>query len=124
MLYEVITIIKRSITGGRQLATYAELKALAGDKSISSLIDRNEDDYISLAELRLFNLNPDNKALRLQGMITPETVTHDFRTLENRWDCTFCHASGPSARVITSYSIHYTKLYDESRFEQALSRGS
>jgi len=46
----------------------------------------------------MFNLDTDNQPLRLQGMITPETVTHDFRTLDNRWDCTFCHATGPSAR--------------------------
>jgi len=84
--------------GGFSLASHAELKALAGDKSIPSLIDRNEDNYISLAELRMFNLDTDNQPLRLQGMITPETVTHDFRTLDNRWDCTFCHATGPSAR--------------------------
>jgi hypothetical protein len=71
---------------------------MAGDKSIESLIDRNEDNYISLAELRLFNLDPEITTLRLQGMITPETVTHDFRILENRWDCSFCHASGPTAR--------------------------
>jgi predicted CXXCH cytochrome family protein len=84
--------------GSFDVASYAELKALAGDKSIKSLIDRNEDNYISLAELRLFNSDPENKTLRLQGMITPETVTHDFRILENRWDCSFCHASGPAAR--------------------------
>jgi predicted CXXCH cytochrome family protein len=84
--------------GNFDLASYDELKALAGDKSITSLIDRNEDNYISLAELRLFNLGSENQTLRLQGMITPETVTHDFRILDNRWDCTFCHASGPAAR--------------------------
>jgi predicted CXXCH cytochrome family protein len=94
-------IIKReegSRFGDFNLASYAELKAMAGDKSIESLIDRNEDNYISLAELKLFNLNPEITTLRLQGMITPETVTHDFRILENRWDCSFCHASGPAAR--------------------------
>jgi hypothetical protein len=84
--------------GKFDLASYAELKALAGEKNIQSLIDRNEDNYISLAELRMFNLDSENKTLRLQGMITPETVTHDFRILENRWDCSFCHATGPSAR--------------------------
>jgi predicted CXXCH cytochrome family protein len=87
------------------LASHAELKALAGDRSIPSLIDRNEDNYISLAELRLFNLDPDNRTLRLHGMITPETVTHDFRILENRWDCTFCHASGPAARQVSFVAL-------------------
>jgi predicted CXXCH cytochrome family protein len=84
--------------GDFNLASYDELKQLAGDKKIDSLIDRNEDNYISLAELKLFNQDPDNTALRLQGMLTPETVTHDFRILENRWDCSFCHATGPTAR--------------------------
>jgi predicted CXXCH cytochrome family protein len=84
--------------GGVTPASHAELKELAGDKSIQSLIDTNEDNYISLAELRMFNRDRENTRLRLQGMITPETVTHDFRTLDNRWDCTFCHATGPAAR--------------------------
>ncbi len=79
------------------LASHAELLALVGGKKISSLIDRNGDDYISIAELRLFNSDPANRALRLHGMMTPETVTHDFITLDNRWDCTFCHATGPGA---------------------------
>lgn len=91
--------------GDFKLATYEELKKLAGDRNIQSLIDGNEDDYISLAELRLFNGNPDNHGLRLQGMITPEKVTHDFRTLDNRWDCSFCHASGPSARQTSFVSL-------------------
>jgi hypothetical protein len=78
-------------------ASYAELQGLAKGKHIETLIDGNEDNYISLAELRLFNLNPKN-TLRLQGMITPETVTHDFRLLANRRDCSFCHAAGPEAR--------------------------
>lgn len=83
--------------GQFSLASYAELQALAGDGKISGLIDRNGDDYISIAELRTFNRDPANRALRLHGMMTPETFTHDFVTLDNRWDCTFCHASGPGA---------------------------
>ncbi|NJC89406.1 MAG: cytochrome C [Desulfuromonas sp.] len=98
-------IIKRSLTGDRKLATFAELKEQAGGKSIQSLIDRNEDNYISLAELRMFNLDSENHTLRLQGMITPEKVTHDFRTLDNRWDCSFCHASGPAARQTSFVSL-------------------
>ena len=101
-------IIKRSdnlFSDGQRLATYAELKEQAAGKSVQSLIDRNEDNYISLAELRLFNLDPENKTLRLQGMITPEKVTHDFKTLDNRWDCSFCHASGPAARQTSFVSM-------------------
>ena len=76
-------------------AGYDELKRLAGGKDILSLIDTNGDNYISLEELRNFNRNPAYKGLHLQGMMTPETVTHSFQILDNRRDCTFCHASGP-----------------------------
>lgn len=101
-------ILKRDggvFSGSEQLASYAELKELAGDKDVQSLVDRNEDNYISLAELRMFNLDTENKTLRLHGMMTPETVTHDFRTLDNRWDCSFCHASGPDARQTSFVSL-------------------
>ncbi len=29
--------------------------------------------------------------------MAPQKVTHSFQILENRWDCSFCHASGPKA---------------------------
>jgi predicted CXXCH cytochrome family protein len=83
-------------------AGFDELTRIAGGKSILSLIDANGDNYISLAELRSFNTNPAYKGLHLQGMMTPETVTHSFQILDNRRDCTFCHASGPGA-MQTSY---------------------
>jgi predicted CXXCH cytochrome family protein len=76
---------------------FDELKRLAGGKDILSLIDTNNDHYISLTELRNFNSNPAYKGLHLQGMMTPETVTHSFQILDNRRDCSFCHASGPGA---------------------------
>jgi hypothetical protein len=38
-------------------------------------------------------------------MMTPETVTHDFRLLANRRDCSFCHASGPDARQTSFISL-------------------
>ncbi|GAB7026570.1 cytochrome c3 family protein [Geotalea toluenoxydans] len=78
-------------------ATFPELNKLAGGKDIRSLVDTNGDTYISLAELRLFNEKQDQRLFRLQGVMVPEKVTHDFQTLDNRWDCTFCHASGPRA---------------------------
>ena len=83
-------------------AGFGELTRLAGGKSILTLIDTNGDNYISLAELRSFNTNPAYKGLHLQGMMTPEKVTHSFQILDNRRDCTFCHASGPGA-MQTSY---------------------
>lgn len=99
-------IVKRDVGGGRygdfKTATYEELKKLAGEQDIRSLIDVNNDSYISLAELKLFNSSPGHDNVRLQGMMTPEKVTHNFQVLSNRWDCSFCHASGPEA-MQTSY---------------------
>jgi predicted CXXCH cytochrome family protein len=83
--------------GRQEVAGYDELKKLTHGKDIVSLVDTNGDNYVSLQELRNFNSNPSHKFLRLQGMMTPETVTHKFEILDNRRNCTFCHASGPGA---------------------------
>jgi len=88
--------------GRQELASYQELKKLAGDKDIVSLLDTNGDNYVSLEELRNFNKDSSHRFLRLQGMMTPEKVTHNFEILTNRRNCTFCHSSG-SARMQTSY---------------------
>jgi len=101
-------IIKRqseTLFGQFKLASYDELTALAGDKPIQELVDINADSYISLAELRMFNLDSEKKQLRLQGMMTPEVVHHDFRTQDDRWDCSFCHASGPGAMQVSYLSL-------------------
>ncbi len=88
---------------GFKMATYEELsRLLPGDRDLKSLIDRNGDGFISLKELRNFNGEARTKEMRLWGMMTPEVVTHSYQILENRWDCTFCHASGPQA-MQTSY---------------------
>ena len=88
--------------GKQELAGYNELKKLAGGGNILSLIDTNGDNYVSLQELRNFNSNAAHKYLRLQGMMTPEKVTHKFEILDNRRNCTFCHTSG-SAAMQTSF---------------------
>lgn len=101
-------IIKREENarfGRFELAGYNELKLLAPNGKIESLIDSNEDNYISLAELRLFNSDQERTGLRLQGMMTPETVTHNFQILANRRDCSFCHASGTAARQTSFLSL-------------------
>ncbi|MEJ2698648.1 MAG: cytochrome c3 family protein [Desulfuromonadales bacterium] len=78
-------------------AGYGELRTLAGSRGIQSLIDANGDGVVSLAELKQFNSQSGLHGLRLKGMLTPEVVTHSLQILDNRWDCTFCHASGPGA---------------------------
>ena len=83
--------------GKFDLASFSELQKLADGKDILSLVDTNGDNYVSLTELRNFNSDPAHGGLHLQGMMTPEKVTHSLQILANRRDCTFCHASGPGA---------------------------
>lgn len=78
-------------------ATYEELAALTTGTEISRVIDQNGDNLVSLQELRDFNHRLRGMNMRLWGMMTPEVVTHTYQILDNRWDCTFCHASGPRA---------------------------
>ncbi|WP_246037850.1 cytochrome c3 family protein [Geomonas terrae] len=88
--------------GKQEMASYDELKSLAGGVEIVALVDKNHDNYISIQELRNFNNDPAHKNLHLQGMMTPETVTHNFEILDNRRNCSFCHTSG-STVMQTSY---------------------
>ena len=95
----------------------AELNPINGD--VSRLIDKNGDRIISLKELRDFNYEVRKKDMRLWGMMMPEVATHSFQILENRWDCSFCHASGPKAMqksfmAFPDLSGGYTRLEVES----------
>jgi len=85
-----------------ELAPYKELKGLAGQGEIAELVDADGNGLVSLAELKRFNTSRQFRALRLRGMLTPEVVTHSLQILDNRWDCTFCHASG-SGTTQTSF---------------------
>ncbi len=86
-----------------KVATYEELARLVpAGKDIKSLVDKNGDGSISLQELRKFNIEARRKDMRLWGMMTPEVVTHSYQILDNRWDCSFCHAAGPKT-MQTSY---------------------
>jgi predicted CXXCH cytochrome family protein len=77
------------------LANFDDLKKMTGNENVQYLIDKNQDNYISLDELRAFNRNSANKELYLKAILTPVKPTHSFQTFDNRWDCTACHASGP-----------------------------
>lgn len=81
--------------GRQEQASYGDLQKLTAGRDILSLIDTNDDNFVSLDELRSFNRDPSHKELRLQGMMTPETVSHKFDILNNRRNCSFCHTSGP-----------------------------
>lgn len=84
------------------LVEYEDLLKNSNGDDIQYLIDKNRDNYISLDELRKFNRDPSNKNIYLKAMMTPVKPTHSFQTFDNRWDCTFCHASGPEI-MQTSY---------------------
>ncbi|KIH75453.1 doubled CXXCH domain-containing protein [Geoalkalibacter ferrihydriticus] len=83
------------------LMSNEELQEVAGERSITELVDRDGDGHVSLAELRAFNTAREFRGLHLVGMMTPEQVSHNFQVLDNRWDCTFCHASGPEAMQVS-----------------------
>jgi hypothetical protein len=98
--YVIIMSIESRLPGSGdefKIATYQELADMTRGEGISRLIDINGDNKISLKELREFNHKLRSKNMRLWGMMTPEVVTHSYQILENRWDCSFCHASGPKA---------------------------
>ena len=70
------------------------LRRLAGGE-IAAVADGNGDGVVSLDELRSLNRFAEGKGMRLTAMLLPKVISHSFETLDNRWDCTFCHASGP-----------------------------
>lgn len=82
---------------GYHFSSYEDLKEYSGDKEITRIIDSDGDKHISLAELRTFNKNPVYNDLLLSGTMVPGEISHDLSTLDNRYDCTFCHASGPGS---------------------------
>ncbi len=82
---------------GTRLATYDELVSITGEEDLIQTVDLNQDGFISLRELKKFNDSIKPYGLRLWGMFMPEEVTHTYEILDNRWDCSFCHASGSRA---------------------------
>jgi len=82
---------------GYRFSSYADLKGYSDEKEIQRIIDIDGDNHISLAELRTFNRNPAYSNLHLSGTMVPSQVSHDLSTLDNRYDCTFCHVSGPGS---------------------------
>jgi hypothetical protein len=88
---------RRSTEGDFELADAAELSAMTEGGQGAGLVDLDGDQRVSVAELRDFNRNSDNRRLRLHGMMVPARMTHDYDILYNRWDCSFCHGTGPDS---------------------------
>ena len=78
-----------------ELASYQALQEQVGSGDIAAIIDTDADGKVSLDELNEFYAETDEHRMRLWAMMTPESVKHDFTTMDDRWDCTYCHAAGP-----------------------------
>jgi hypothetical protein len=105
--YVITMYMAKNVTdsplGGVRLAGFNDLQPfLSAGEKVGSLIDVNGDNFLSLSELKKFNTSSRYRSLSLLGTMMPEVVTHNYQILNNRWDCTFCHASGPNAQQ-TSY---------------------
>lgn len=74
-------------------------------KKVGTLIDTDGDGLVSLDELKKFNKSDRYGNISLLGTMMPEVVTHSFQILDNRWDCTFCHASGPKVQQASNLAF-------------------
>lgn len=91
--------VSGSALGGVALASYEDLLPfISTGEKVATLIDLDGDGAISLDELKKFNKNSKYRSIALLGTMMPEVVTHNFDILDDRRDCTFCHASGPNAQ--------------------------
>ena len=98
--------VGRSPLGGVTLAGYEDLQPfLTPGKRAGRVIDTNGDGAVSLAELKAFNTSSKFERISLLGTMMPAVVTHSYQILNNRWDCTFCHASGPNAQQVSHLAI-------------------
>jgi len=91
---------------GVTLATFEDFRPyLTAGKKVGALIDIDGDGLISLNELKKFNKSDQYGNVSLLGTMMPEVVTHSFQILNNRWDCTFCHASGPKVQQASNLAF-------------------
>jgi predicted CXXCH cytochrome family protein len=119
--YVIALYLSYRQAGSPRLLTAEELAELDPWRGGLGLLDTNGDGYIALAELQRFNRDPLYQALQLQGMMVPEEVTHSFQILDNRWDCSFCHASGAQA---AQTSFLYLPQRDASFSRVAIEKGA
>ncbi len=99
ILLNMATGVSRSVGSGLRPIIFNDLRLLLPEgEKVSTLIDNNGDGKISLEELKKFNKDSRYRHIKLLGTMMPEVVTHTFQTLDNRYDCTFCHASGPNVQ--------------------------
>ncbi|MBW4055859.1 MAG: cytochrome C [Proteobacteria bacterium] len=99
-----VYIARRNVktdTSSPIIADYSYLSKKIDSQKVQYLVDRNRDNYISIEEIKMFNVNPENKDLYLKAILTPTKTSHAFQISDKSWNCTFCHAAGPSATQVT-----------------------
>ena len=101
--YVITLYMVKSISGnplsGVTLTSFEDLQPfLSAGEKVGALIDTDGDGLISLNELKKFNKSDRYGSINLLGTMMPEVVTHSYQILNNRWDCTFCHTSGPKVQ--------------------------
>jgi hypothetical protein len=101
----VVRDAQGAAAGDFELASYQDLATVTGEASAAALINRDGNGFVSIAELRDFNRNPAYRGLRLHGMMVPAHQSHSYDILYNRWDCTFCHGTGPQSLQTTFLSF-------------------
>jgi hypothetical protein len=91
---------------GITLAGFQDFQSfLSVGNKVVALIDIDGDGMISLNELKKFNKSEQYGNISLLGTMIPEVVTHSFQILNNRRDCTFCHASGPKVQQASNLAF-------------------
>ena len=104
-LYMVKNVSDKPLSG-TALVGFQDLQPfLSTGKKVGTLIDIDGDGLISLDELKKFNKNDRYGSISLLGTMVPEVVTHSYKILNNRWDCTFCHASGPKVQQASNLAF-------------------
>lgn len=107
-LVVTISIVKKhqsTEANGIEPVSYASLKKLVQGGDIRQIIDKNGNGSVSISELQEFNRNPLNNDYCLAGVMTPSQISHSFKIINNRWDCTYCHAKGPGAVKSSSIAL-------------------
>lgn len=77
------------------------LPLLPSSQKVAGLLDTNDDGLVSLEEMKRFNSDSRHRHIALLGTMMPEVATHNYQVLANRFDCTFCHASGPNVQQVS-----------------------
>ena len=107
-LVVTISIIRKHQSKGEdglETVSHAELKKLAKGGDIKRILDRDGNNSVSIWELKEFNKNPLFDEYCLAGVMTPSQISHSFKIINNRWDCTYCHAKGPGAVKSSSIAL-------------------